>query len=665
MPASPTPTLSPDPRTQQQIDELRRKGATDVDIQVLQDEIDALTVGASFSFIDAKGDVVVGSADNVADNLAVGSNGKVLTANSGATLGVEWATPDVTQTELDAESSARASADTTLQTNITSEASTRASADTTLQTNITTEASTRATADTTLQTNIDSEATTRAAGDTSAIAAAEAYAIQRANHTGTQLASTISNFDTQARTSRLDQMAHPTTSLDFNSQKGINAADATNPSDVPNYAQLLAAAEAAAAGLSVKGTVRVATTADVGETGSTALTLTGAGTLTIDGILLAADDRVLVKDQANGEQNGIYVYQTSGSLFGGAGTFGGSGTFGDTGAGWSLTRSTDADESAEFPNMLVIVGNEGTTNKKSSWLLTTTGTIVVGTTNLTYSQWPIPAFATPSATINAGDAAVAGTATTALRSDSQMAVATGTTANLFGGTTEGVSTNLARADHDHPWGVPSTIATGETFTVPTSRQWTYGENITLTGTGSLVINGDLVDTSGPVLGTSASSAVAGTDSRLTTYICVQEQQAVNTAAGGFTSGAYQTRVLNTEVADPGNLVTVASNRMTLAAGTYRIQASAPAVQVNQHKTRLRNVTTGTTVLVGTSEYAPPAATEVGGSRSLIAGRFTIADSQSLEIQHQCQTTKATNGFGVASNFTEVEVYTSVELWKEG
>jgi hypothetical protein len=41
----------------------------------------------------------------------------------------------------------------------------------------------------------------------------------RANHTGTQLAATVSDFDTQVRTSRLDQMAAPTGSLSVNSQK--------------------------------------------------------------------------------------------------------------------------------------------------------------------------------------------------------------------------------------------------------------------------------------------------------------------------------------------------------------------------------------------------------------------------------------------------------------
>jgi hypothetical protein len=52
--------------------------------------------------------------------------------------------------------------------------------------------------------------------------------LARANHTGTQAASTISDFDTQVRTSRLDQMAAPTASVAFNAQKITGLADPTN-----------------------------------------------------------------------------------------------------------------------------------------------------------------------------------------------------------------------------------------------------------------------------------------------------------------------------------------------------------------------------------------------------------------------------------------------------
>jgi hypothetical protein len=55
--------------------------------------------------------------------------------------------------------------------------------------------------------------------------------LARANHTGTQTASTISDFDTQVRTSRLDQMAAPTGSVSLNSQKITNLATPTSNAD--------------------------------------------------------------------------------------------------------------------------------------------------------------------------------------------------------------------------------------------------------------------------------------------------------------------------------------------------------------------------------------------------------------------------------------------------
>ncbi len=55
--------------------------------------------------------------------------------------------------------------------------------------------------------------------------------LTRANHTGTQTASTISDFDTQVRTSRLDQMAAPTASVALNSQKITGLADPTSNQD--------------------------------------------------------------------------------------------------------------------------------------------------------------------------------------------------------------------------------------------------------------------------------------------------------------------------------------------------------------------------------------------------------------------------------------------------
>jgi hypothetical protein len=58
----------------------------------------------------------------------------------------------------------------------------------------------------------------------------------RANHTGTQTASTVSDFDTQVRTSRLDQMAAPTGSVSLNSQKITNLATPTSNADASTKA---------------------------------------------------------------------------------------------------------------------------------------------------------------------------------------------------------------------------------------------------------------------------------------------------------------------------------------------------------------------------------------------------------------------------------------------
>src|SRR3990167_8235197 len=131
------------------------------------------------------------------------------------------------------------------------------------------------------------------------------------------------------------------------------------------------------------------------------------------------------------------------------------------------------------------------------------------------------------------------------------------------------------------------------------------------------------------------------------YVCIIDRKAQNTSGGTFTSGAWRTRDLNTEIADAQGLATVAANQVTLAAGTYRVAASAPGYRVATHMTRLQNATAATTLLMGSSQYI--AAVTLAVSRSVLAGRFTVAASQALELQHYCGTTEATDGFGQATN----------------
>jgi hypothetical protein len=107
-----------------------------------------------------------------------------------------------------------------------------------------------------------------------------------------------------------------------------------------------------------KQSVRVATT-----TAGTLASLFENGD-TIDGVVLATGDRILIKDQATASQNGIYTVNASGAP----------------------TRATDADESIEVTGGLSVWVTEGTVNGDTGWTLTTNDPIVLGTTGLTFVQ---------------------------------------------------------------------------------------------------------------------------------------------------------------------------------------------------------------------------------------------------------------------------------------
>jgi hypothetical protein len=86
---------------------------------------------------------------------------------------------------------------------------------------------------------------------------------------------------------------------------------------------------------------------------------------TLDGVTLATGDRVLVKDQATGSQNGIYVVKASGAP----------------------DRSTDADTGAEVTANFAVFVEQGTVNADSGFTLTNNGAVTIGTTALVFTQF--------------------------------------------------------------------------------------------------------------------------------------------------------------------------------------------------------------------------------------------------------------------------------------
>ena len=102
-----------------------------------------------------------------------------------------------------------------------------------------------------------------------------------------------------------------------------------------------------------KQSVRVATTAAIAL----------AGLQTIDGVVLVAGDRVLVKDQAAGAENGIYVA-----------------------AAGAWAREADADSGTKLNAGALVPVEAGTVNADTIWMLKTDGAITIGATSISF-QW--------------------------------------------------------------------------------------------------------------------------------------------------------------------------------------------------------------------------------------------------------------------------------------
>lgn len=144
-------------------------------------------------------------------------------------------------------------------------------------------------------------------------------------------------------------------------------------------------------------------------------------------------------------------------------------------------------------------------------------------------------------------------------------------------------------------------------------------------------------------------------------IIIQDQKASGTGGGTATSGAWQTRDLNTIVTDVGGHASIANNQVTLAAGTYEINASAPAFYCGVHRIRWYNVTDASEDVLGQVAHS---AMLSGSSTTLsvLSGRFTIAASKTFELQHRVDTTRTTNGFGMSTGWG-TEIYSMVTLRK--
>lgn len=250
-----------------------------------------------------------------------------------------------------------------------------------------------------------------------------------------------------------------------------------------------------ASGMNVHLACRAATNAaltatyDNGTAGVGA-TLTGTGALpTIDGVTLTDGDRVLVKNQSDQKQNGIYVVTK-------------------TTANWELTRADDFDNS---PTGEIIAGDSTFVQEGSQattqWVQVTTGSISIGTSNLVFTQFGGPGSYVGGTGINVSSNTISNTGVTSAVAGTGIGVSGATGAvtitnngvtSLVAGTNIGISASTGAVTVS----VSGTVASATSATTATnvaggaanSLVYQTGSGATsfiATGTGVLAASGGL------------------------------------------------------------------------------------------------------------------------------------------------------------------------------
>ncbi|OFZ77649.1 MAG: hypothetical protein A3K03_03340 [Bdellovibrionales bacterium RIFOXYD1_FULL_44_7] len=130
--------------------------------------------------------------------------------------------------------------------------------------------------------------------------------------------------------------------------------------------------------------------------------------------------------------------------------------------------------------------------------------------------------------------------------------------------------------------------------------------------------------------------------------------------GGDCLADWQIRTLN-QISGDSSFATLGTNEFILKPGRYAIDVQAPANLVHLHQAKVFNKTLGIDVLVGTSERSHPSYGSVTDSR--IMGELVVTEDSTFEIHHRCASFRELVGLGIASGFTDKEVYTQVKIMK--
>lgn len=354
----------------------------------------------------------------------------------------------------------------------------------------------------------------------------------------------------------------------------------------------------AASGINVHQAVRAATTGPLtatynNGTAGVGATLTGTGSLPlIDTVSLVATNRVLVKNQSNATENGIYEVTT-------------------VSPNWVLTRTSDFDNSpageiVAGDSTFVQEGSQATTQ----WVMITAGTITVGTSNIVFTQFGGPGTYTGGTGINVSGTVISNTGVTSLTAGTNVSLsastgnvtisvtgsipAANTAANIAGGVTGNVPYQTAANTTSfvtNAAGVLQAITSGATPTWTTTPTLT-GTNFSGIPNSALTNNSITIGTTNIALG-GTSTTLGGLTGVTLSSGNINFSGTTQRITGDMSNGTLSSRFgFQSNVTNGNTSISIIPNGTSQIAGFNFYQNSSD----------LSNSSLGQVVMVGGSEF---------------------------------------------------------------